>query len=51
MTEKCKVCKEEYSPSCEWKQGRCPHHPPGVDFYQARFYILIQQIKSLFKRK
>ena len=25
---KCNVCKKNYSPSCDYKQGRCPLHPP-----------------------
>jgi len=24
---KCKTCRQEYSPSCDWNQGRCPNHP------------------------
>jgi len=28
---KCNICKEEYRPECDYKQGRCPHHPPLVD--------------------
>ena len=25
---KCTTCDQEYSPDCDWQQGRCPHHPP-----------------------
>ena len=25
---KCTTCNQEYSPDCDWQQGRCPHHPP-----------------------
>jgi hypothetical protein len=28
---KCKTCKQEYSPSCDWNQGRCPNHPAMID--------------------
>ena len=29
MTEKCKTCGKEYSPSCDFNQGRCPGHSPN----------------------
>jgi len=47
----CKVCNQPYTPQCDWRQGRCPHHPALVDIYYLRFYNLIQTIKNLFKRK
>jgi len=30
ITEKidCKTCGQEYTPACDYRQGRCPHHPP-----------------------
>lgn len=27
----CDICKQEYSPTCDYKQGRCPHHPPMIN--------------------
>lgn len=24
----CKTCGKEYSPDCDYNQGRCPGHPP-----------------------
>ena len=27
MVTKCSTCREEYSPACDWRQGRCPHIP------------------------
>lgn len=27
----CKICKLEYSPECDYNQGRCPHHPPLIN--------------------
>jgi hypothetical protein len=24
---KCNTCRQEYSPTCDWRQGRCPGHP------------------------
>ena len=56
MVTKCSTCREEYSPACDWRQGRCPHHPSMIDQllhdpYKARFYNLVQFIKNLFKGK
>jgi hypothetical protein len=48
---KCDHCGDEVKPNCDWRQGRCPHLPPMIDNYQARFYNLIQFIKNLFKPK
>lgn len=45
MAEKhCDVCNKEYSPDCDYRQGRCPHHEPMVkiqpkDTSRAHFYI------------
>lgn len=41
--EKC-LCGKEYSADCDWKQGRCPKHPPMLniqpkDTSRAHFYI------------
>lgn len=27
----CEVCNKEYSPDCNYRQGRCPHHPPLIN--------------------
>jgi hypothetical protein len=27
----CKICGKIYSPDCDYRQGRCPHHPPLID--------------------
>jgi len=24
----CTICGQEYTPACDWRQGRCPHHAP-----------------------
>jgi hypothetical protein len=48
--QKCNTCGNEYSPSCDWQQGRCPHHPPVVSEYQKRFYNLMQSIKNIFTK-
>ena len=26
----CQTCGQEYSPACNYRQGRCPHHPPLI---------------------
>lgn len=26
----CETCKKPYSPSCDYNQGRCPHHEPLI---------------------
>jgi hypothetical protein len=52
-TEKidCKTCGQEYSPGCDYRQGRCPHHPSVLDkilssSYKLRFYNLIKFFKG-----
>lgn len=46
----CKTCGKTYTPDCDWRQGRCPHHPPLIpmniqprDTSRGHFYV------SLFK--
>ena len=41
---KCTTCNQEYSPECDWQQGRCPHHPPLLniqprDTSRGHFYV------------
>ena len=41
---KCDTCGNEYSPECDYKQGRCPHHPPMIniqpkDTSKGHFYV------------
>ena len=47
---KCQVCKQEYTPECDYKQGRCPHHKPMLkiqprDTSRGHFYV--SMIKSI----
>ncbi len=40
----CKTCGKEYTPECDYKQGRCPHHPPMIniqpkDTSKGHFYV------------
>lgn len=46
----CKTCGKQYSISCDWQQGRCPHHPPMFDTHHLRFYNLWKTIKAWFKK-
>jgi hypothetical protein len=43
-TTNCKTCNKPYSPSCDYRQGRCPHHPPLIniqpkDTSRGHFYV------------
>lgn len=42
----CKTCNKQYSPNCDYNQGRCPHHPPMIniqpkDTSKGHFYVSI----------
>lgn len=48
---RCSLCKQQYTPACDYMQGRCPHHPSMVEQilsspYKTRFYNLIKFFKS-----
>ena len=48
---RCSLCKHEYTPTCDFMQGRCPHHPSMLDNilsnpYKSRFYNLIKFFKG-----
>ena len=50
--EKCKICHKEYSPDCDYNQGRCPHHPPLIniqpkDTSRGHFYVSL--VKSFVR--
>jgi hypothetical protein len=41
---KCNTCKKDYSPDCDYNQGRCPHHTPMIDIQpkdtsKGHFYV------------
>ncbi len=46
---KCETCNKDYSPTCDWNQGRCPLHPPMINPHSMRFLNLFRSIKGLFK--
>ena len=40
----CNICRRPYDPSCDFQQGRCPHHPPMIniqprDTSRGHFYV------------
>ena len=49
---KCAVCSKDYTPECDFNQGRCPHHPPMLkiqprDTSLGHFYVSL--IKSVIR--
>jgi hypothetical protein len=52
VAENCTICNKEYSPLCDYKQGRCPHHPPMIniqpkDTSKGHFYV--SMVKSAIR--
>lgn len=46
---KCQVCRQEYTPACDYKQGRCPHHKPMIDIQPkdtSRGHFYVSLVKS-----
>jgi len=44
MINKCNICRQEYTPACDYNQGRCPHHKPMIeiqprDTSRGHFYV------------
>ena len=49
---KCAVCSKDYTPECDFNQGRCPHHPPMLniqpkDTSKGHFYVSL--VKSVIR--
>ena len=44
----CSTCGREYTPMCDYMQGRCPYHPAMVNSNQIklRFSNLINFLKG-----
>lgn len=38
----CDTCGKPYSPACDYRQGRCPLHPPLVDISKLKEKIMKQ---------
>lgn len=43
---RCNVCNKDYSVTCDYNQGRCPHHPPIINSHSFRFLNLFRTIKE-----
>ena len=40
----CNICRKDYSTSCDYNQGRCPHHKPMIEIQpkdpsKGHFYV------------
>jgi len=48
QTIDCNICGQEYTPACNWHQGRCPHHPALLEVSKitTRFINLINFFKG-----
>jgi hypothetical protein len=49
---KCKTCNQDYSPTCDHNQGRCPHHPPMINIQPkdtSRGHFYVSFVKSLLR--
>jgi len=49
---KCKICRKEYTPECDYDQGRCPGHKPMIDIQpkdtsKGHFYVSL--VKSVLR--
>ena len=44
----CKTCGREYTPVCDYLQGRCPYHPAMINLstVKTRFTNLINFLKG-----
>jgi hypothetical protein len=49
---RCSLCKQVYTPMCDFMQGRCPHHPELINIgliskqVQTRFQNIINFFKG-----
>ena len=45
----CTTCGHEYTPACDFMQGRCPHHTALVDVkaIKTRFTNLLNFLKGI----
>jgi len=46
---RCSLCKQEYTPMCDFMQGRCPHHPSMIS--PRVVTTRIQNLINFFKGK
>jgi len=52
----CQTCGKIYRPDCDYRQGRCPHHPPLIDIKEKSMkqpdpqaHFLLSVVKSGFR--
>ena len=47
----CKTCGKEYNPMCDYMQGRCPHHPPLINFQRKNImnHLNVSLVKSVLR--
>lgn len=46
---KCKTCRQEITPDCDYNQGRCPHRKPMIEIQPrdtSRGHFYISLVKS-----
>lgn len=48
QTQKCQVCRKEYSPDCDFQQGRCPLHPPLIKIKVWHEYNILRQLSNIY---
>ena len=49
---KCTTCRQEYSPECDYNQGRCPHHKPMIEIQPkdtSRGHFYVSLVKSIVR--
>ena len=52
MTNKCNICRQVYTPACDYNQGRCPHHPPMIEIQPkdtSRGHFYVSLVKSALR--
>jgi hypothetical protein len=45
----CQTCHREYTPMCDYMQGRCPYHPAMFNLSEAK--IRFTNLINFFKGK
>ena len=49
---KCKTCRSEITPDCDWNQGRCPHRKPMIEIQPrdtSRGHFYVSLVKSFVR--
>jgi len=48
----CNTCRKEYSPECDYNQGRCPNHKPMIEIQPkdtSRGHFYVSLVKSFLR--